>query len=42
MANCYEPGVPKKFEHEQPVGNMDVHNNVQLTWAAGAELSVVL
>ena len=29
MANCYEPGVPKKSEHEQPVGNMDVHNNVQ-------------
>ena len=29
MANCYEPRVPNKSEHEQPVGNMDVHNNVQ-------------
>ena len=29
MANCCEPASSKKSEHEQSVGNVDVHNNVQ-------------
>ena len=30
MANCHEPRAStKESAYEQPVGNVDVHNNVQ-------------